>query len=63
MGDCLGGHNSGNFWKGTDAKMPVWGTSCAVQVPITVVNGTIYGTDGQATTLKGVNWCVEGPRH
>ena len=41
--------------------MPVWGMSCAVQVPITVVNGTIYGTDGQATTLKGVNWCAEGP--
>ena len=29
-----------------------------MQVPLSIVNGTIYGTDGKATTLKGVNWCA-----
>lgn len=26
------------------------------QVPISTSNGIFYGTDGQATTLKGINW-------
>lgn len=26
------------------------------QVPISVVNGQFFGTNGQPTTMKGVNW-------
>ena len=28
----------------------------ALQVPISVVNGQFFGTNGQPVTLKGLNW-------
>ena len=32
-----------------------------VQVPLALSNGTIYGTNGQPVTFKGVNWCAQSP--
>lgn len=31
-------------------------SGACLQVPISVVNGQFFGTNGQPVTLKGVNW-------
>ena len=30
-----------------------------VQVPLSLNNGTIYGTNSQPVTFKGINWCAQ----